>query len=89
MDLNYLYYRHGASLMSAETATSSCARIVHEKLANAYAKAIADACPVGKRQRYWTRWEAYLTYPCIERATVHAKLTSPGSAEGAISATRI
>jgi len=74
MDLNYLYYRHGVSLMMAKAATSSCARIVHEKLADAYSKRIAEACPVGERQSYWTRWEAYLTYPCVDRTSVQAEL---------------
>ncbi len=74
MGLNYLYYRHGVSLMMAKAATSSCVRIVHEKFAEAYAKRIADSCPAGERQKYWTRWEAYLTYPCVDRFTVEAQL---------------
>jgi len=67
MGLNYLYHRHGVSLMLARAATSSCARIVHEKMAAAYAKQIADFCPAAERRAYWTRWEAYLTVPCVSR----------------------
>ena len=67
MDLNYLYRRHGVSLMMAKAATSVCARIVHEKMAESYSKQIADACPAGERQAYWSRWEAYMAYPCLDR----------------------
>jgi hypothetical protein len=43
MDLNYLYQRYAISLQLSETAASDCARIVHRKLANAYAAQLADA----------------------------------------------
>jgi hypothetical protein len=46
MDLNHLYYRHGVSLMMAKEATSACARIVHEKMAVAYAAHVVEY-PVG------------------------------------------
>jgi len=63
MDLNYLYHRRGVSLMMAEAATSSCARMVHEELARLYAKGIADACPPADRSTYWTTWQAYMSVP--------------------------
>jgi hypothetical protein len=63
MDLNYLYHRHGISLMMAEAATSSCARMVHEELARLYAKRIADDCPPADRVTYWTTWQAYMSVP--------------------------
>lgn len=43
MELNYLYRRYGISLQMAENAASDCARIVHRKLAEAYAVQIAQA----------------------------------------------
>ena len=67
VDLNYLYHRHGVSLMLAKAAASSCARIVHEKMAAAYAKQIADCCPA-ERRAYWLRREAYLTVPFASRS---------------------
>lgn len=72
LDLNYLYYRHGASLMRAKAATSSCARIVHEKLAEAYARLIADAFPVGEPNEDWTRSEDYLVSPGADHVGIEA-----------------
>ena len=68
VDLNYLYHRHGISLMLAKAAASSCARIVHGKMVAAYAKQIANTCPTAERRAYWTRWEAYLTVPFASRS---------------------
>ena len=43
MDLNYLYHRHGISLMMAERAACSRSRVAHRSLAAAYAERIARA----------------------------------------------
>ena len=77
VDLNYLYLRHGVSLMLAKAAASSCARIVHEKMAAAYAKQIADCCPTAERKAYWLRREAYLTFPLANRSERPAIDVSP------------
>jgi hypothetical protein len=42
MDLNYLYHRHGISLMMAERAACAQARAAHRGFATAYAGEIAD-----------------------------------------------
>ena len=42
MDLNYLYHRHGISLMMAEHAVCERARDAHRNFASAYAEDIAD-----------------------------------------------
>lgn len=44
-DLNYLYHRHGVSLLMAENAACEQARIAHVALAAAYATRIDDARP--------------------------------------------
>lgn len=59
MDLNYLYHRHGVSLIMAKAATSSCARIVHEKLAAAYAERMGSAFSAAERASCWTTPDAY------------------------------
>jgi hypothetical protein len=41
VDLNYLYHRHGVSLIMAERAGCDRSRHVHRSLAAAYAKRIA------------------------------------------------
>jgi len=43
MDLDYLYHRHGVSLLMAENAACDRSRRVHRFLAKAYAGRIADA----------------------------------------------
>ncbi len=43
MDLNYIYQRYSISLQMAENAACDCSRIVHRKLAEAYAVQIAEA----------------------------------------------
>jgi hypothetical protein len=43
MDLNYLYERYAISLQMSENAACDCSRIVHRKLAEAYASQIAQA----------------------------------------------
>ena len=43
MDLNYLYHRYGISLEMSRNAACDCSRIVHRKLAEAYALQIAQA----------------------------------------------
>lgn len=43
MDLNYLYHRHGISLMRAEQAACRRSRTAHLSLAAAYAERIAGA----------------------------------------------
>lgn len=40
MDLNYLYQRYAISLRMSEDAACSCSRIVHRKMAEAYATRI-------------------------------------------------
>jgi hypothetical protein len=42
MDLNYLYHRHGISLMMAEQAACKRSRNAHRSFATAYADEIAD-----------------------------------------------
>jgi hypothetical protein len=55
MDLNDLYYRHGAALLKAWSATSSHARIHHLTAASAYARQIAESCPTPYRKTYEPR----------------------------------
>ena len=43
MDLNYLYHRHGVSLLMAAKARSDAARNAHRKLAAGYADKIGTA----------------------------------------------
>lgn len=43
MDLNYLYQRYAISLQMSENAACGSSRIVHRKLAEAYAAQIAQA----------------------------------------------
>ena len=43
MDLNYLYQRYFISLQMSENAACDSSRIVHRKLAEAYAVQIAQA----------------------------------------------
>ncbi|MCL6697444.1 hypothetical protein LZ496_01405 [Sphingomonas sp. NSE70-1] len=43
MDLNYLYERYAVSLQMSESAACDSSRIVHRKLAEAYAAQIAQA----------------------------------------------
>jgi hypothetical protein len=43
MDLNYLYHRHGVSLLMAEHAASAQSRDAHRSLAQGYAARITDA----------------------------------------------
>lgn len=43
MDLNYLYQRYAVSLQMSENAACGSSRIVHRKLAQAYAAQIAQA----------------------------------------------
>ncbi len=43
MDLNYLYERYAVSLKMSENAACDSSRIVHRKLAEAYAAQIAQA----------------------------------------------
>ena len=43
MDLNYLYHRHGRSLMMAEHAACAASRRAHRSFAVAYAAQIAHA----------------------------------------------
>ena len=43
MDLNYLYQRYAISKQMSEAAACSSSRIVHRKLAEAYAEQIAQA----------------------------------------------
>ena len=43
MDLNYLYHRHQVSLAMSEDAACDCSRIVHRKMADAYASLISAA----------------------------------------------
>ena len=43
MDLNYLYQRYFVSLQMSENASCESSRIVHRKLAEAYAVQIAEA----------------------------------------------
>ena len=43
MDLNYLYHRHGVSLLMAERANCASSRSAHRTLAGAYAGRIAAA----------------------------------------------
>ncbi len=43
MDLNYLYHRHGVSLMMADRAACDPSRDAHRTLAKSYARRIADA----------------------------------------------
>lgn len=61
MDLNHLYYRHGASLMLAQAAASSSARILHETIASEYAARIADNRSIAKPRSKWTTCGAYET----------------------------
>ena len=50
MDLNYLYQRYAISLQMSENAACDSSRIVHRKLAEAYAALIADAKIHGSSQ---------------------------------------
>jgi hypothetical protein len=59
VDLIYLYYRHGVSLLMAKAATSPRVRSVHEEMAAAYAARIGHSRPTAQRKNYWTTWEAY------------------------------
>jgi hypothetical protein len=43
MDLNYLHHRQQVSDFMSDNAACGCSRIVHRKLANAYALLIANA----------------------------------------------
>jgi len=43
MDLNYLYHRHGTSLLMAERATCDASRSAHQLLASGYADRISEA----------------------------------------------
>jgi len=43
MDLNYLYQRYAVSLQMSENAACGSSRVVHRKLAQAYAAQIAQA----------------------------------------------
>ena len=43
MDLNYLYQRYAISMQMSESAACDSSRIVHRKLAEAYAAQIAQA----------------------------------------------
>ena len=43
MDLNYLYHRHGVSLLMAARASCDRSRDAHRSLAAAYAERIAGA----------------------------------------------
>jgi len=43
MDLNYLYQRYAISIQLSENAACNPSRIVHRKLAEAYAAQIAQA----------------------------------------------
>ena len=43
MDLNYLYHRHGVSLMMAANASCDRSRYAHRSMAAAYAERIAGA----------------------------------------------
>ena len=43
MDLNYLYHRHGVSLLMADRAVCEPSRSAHRTLAGAYAGRIAAA----------------------------------------------
>ena len=75
MDLNDLYYRHGASLLKAWSATSLPARIHHLTEASACARQIAQSCPSAYRKTYQPRSHhvqaLLLDCPCTcERATV-------------------
>jgi hypothetical protein len=50
MDLNYLYQRYAISLQMSENAACDSSRIVHSKLAEAYAAQIAEAKIHGSAQ---------------------------------------
>ena len=43
MDLNYFHYRQQVSDFMSENAACDCSRLVHRKMANAYALLIANA----------------------------------------------
>ena len=43
MDLNYLYHRHGVSLLMADHAACAVSRRAHRTMAGAYAGRIAEA----------------------------------------------
>ena len=43
MDLNYLYHRHGLSLLMAENAACERSEAAHRFMADAYAERIAEA----------------------------------------------
>ena len=43
MDLNYLFHRHGVSLLMADNASCADARRAHRTMAKGYAARIADA----------------------------------------------
>ena len=43
MDLNYLYHRHGVSLLMAEQASCDASRAAHRIMARTYAGRIADS----------------------------------------------
>jgi hypothetical protein len=43
LDFNYLYHRHGVSLMMADRAGCVPSRDAHRTLAKSYARRIADA----------------------------------------------
>ena len=48
MDLNYLYHRHGVSLLMAAKAACDKARNAHRALAGAYAQRIAETMRHGR-----------------------------------------
>lgn len=50
MDLNYLYQRYAISLQMSANAACDSSRIVHRKLAEAYAAQIAEAKIYGSAQ---------------------------------------
>ena len=54
--------------------------MVHEELADLYAKRIEDACPPAERLKYWTTWQAYMSVPCEElpqtAVALHAEIAS-------------
>jgi len=49
MDLNYLYHRHGVSLIMAAHAECQNSRAVHQALAAAYASRISDTLRNNRR----------------------------------------
>ena len=49
MDLNYLYHRHGMSLMMAANAACENSRAAHQVLASAYASRISETLRTNRR----------------------------------------